>query len=327
MEKSLINAVNVGNRLRRCIAFIVIRDFTLEKGLMSAVNVGILLPVVLPFVVIRDFTQEERLTNAVNVGNLLRELIAFIITRDFTLEKVLMSAVNVGNLLPGAMPFVVIREATQGKNLINAVSVGNLLPPAVSFVVIREFTQEKSLIIAVNVGNLSQELIAFIVIRDFTPEKVRMSAVNRHEDYPLSLECGTGERNLIPLVHLFSLHLSACLHGPEKQQNQTSDAVAATGPAFTAQVTQQDHFRAFATQSLDVSPEDVAFHTPAVMISVFSTGVMCKVTRHPAFGRTVRPKAGRLVTLVMWGGEKNADPFLGLNDYITQNTLCGIPTA
>ncbi|XP_045439879.1 zinc finger protein 417 isoform X8 [Pipistrellus kuhlii] len=123
------------------LAFIVIRDFTLEKGLIGAVSVGNLLSQTITCVVIRDFTLEKGLMGAVSVGNLLLIAVASVIIRGFTLEKGLMSAVNVGNLLLIAVASVIIRGFTLEKGLMSAVNVGNLLSRAVTCVVILEFTR------------------------------------------------------------------------------------------------------------------------------------------------------------------------------------------
>ncbi|XP_045439875.1 zinc finger protein 417 isoform X3 [Pipistrellus kuhlii] len=151
------------------LAFIVIRDFTLEKGLMSAVNVGNLLSRTITCVVIsRDFTLEKGLIGAVSVGNLLSQTITCVVIRDFTLEKGLMGAVSVGNLLLIAVASVIIRGFTLEKGLMSAVNVGNLLLIAVASVIIRGFTLEKGLMSAVNVGNLLSRAVTCVVILEFT---------------------------------------------------------------------------------------------------------------------------------------------------------------
>lgn len=53
------------------LAYIIIREYTLEKGLMTVGNLGNVFLLGGSFVVIREFTKEKSLMSAINVGSLL----------------------------------------------------------------------------------------------------------------------------------------------------------------------------------------------------------------------------------------------------------------
>ncbi|KAK1329829.1 hypothetical protein QTO34_010012 [Cnephaeus nilssonii] len=114
--------VHTGERPYKCtVTFIVIRGFTLEKSLINAVNVGNLLAVAQPFIVIREFTLEKSLINAVNVGYILPGALPYVVIREFIKEKSLINEVNVRNLFQGAMVSNIIGGLTLEKAIMSAI--------------------------------------------------------------------------------------------------------------------------------------------------------------------------------------------------------------
>ncbi|KAK1329808.1 hypothetical protein QTO34_009991 [Cnephaeus nilssonii] len=67
-----------------------IREFIREKSLLNAVNVGNLLLREVAFIFIREFIREKSLINIVDVENLFKVAMLFNIIREFTLEKAIM---------------------------------------------------------------------------------------------------------------------------------------------------------------------------------------------------------------------------------------------
>ena len=108
-----MNALNVGNPLRESLLSLNTVDFTLEKTLINAVSVGNLLHLGGVSVIIHKFTLDQGSMSAVKSFQKISKKFHSPLTSLFTDVERSLCVVNVGKPLPLVPPFVLNREFTR----------------------------------------------------------------------------------------------------------------------------------------------------------------------------------------------------------------------
>ena len=108
-----MNALNVGNPLRESLLSLNTVDFTLEKTLINAVSVGNLLHIGGVSVIIHKFTLDQGSMSAVKSFQKISKKFCSPSTSLFTDVERSLCVVNVGKPLPLVPPFVLNREFTR----------------------------------------------------------------------------------------------------------------------------------------------------------------------------------------------------------------------